>query len=139
MNDVGVNLAQSNERPKIPAVGSAKCPEERGAVALNRGFGVVFSKSEVERFVSVGAREPSDAGGKSVNEPGKFAQVWGAKNVELALLRDPVRHETMLTEPRLGRHFGPRDLLCSAMSWHRSSDVEKPARFQCRQRMISIV
>ena len=60
--------------------------QKRGAVALDDGVGVGLGESQVESITSVGLRESANARGKSMNEPGKFAQALSAESAELALL-----------------------------------------------------
>jgi hypothetical protein len=71
---------------------------ERGAVALDGGFGIVRSEPQVECIAAVGAGRTAQTGGESVDEPGKCAEVRGAKNCEFVLLGDPLRHLPMLTD-----------------------------------------
>jgi hypothetical protein len=106
-----MNLAQRDQRPEIRASflwGLPRCTswltygaeftQERGAVAFDGSFGVVFGESEIERALAICGRESSHPCGKSVDEPGKFAEVAGAKNVEFRLLRNAIRHSHMLPE-----------------------------------------
>ncbi len=84
MNDIGMNLAQRHQRQICrlvlrPAI-RAHFEQERSPVSLDGGFGVVFRKAQVERILAVGAGESAAAGRKTVNQPGNFAQVHGAKN-----------------------------------------------------------
>jgi hypothetical protein len=78
---------------------------KRGAVACDGGFEVVLRESQVECLAAIGARKSSLTRRESVDEPGKFAQVCGAKNFEFGLLRNLLwnllrnldRHLSMLT------------------------------------------
>lgn len=108
MDNVGVNLADRNQRRDCFRTNSPRrfssftygteLSKERRAVALDDCFGVFLGESEVERAASVGSRKSTTAGGKSVNEPGKVAQVSCAKDVKFGLLGDPMGHPSMLTD-----------------------------------------
>ena len=56
--------------------------QKRGAIALYYRSGIVFGEAEVERAAAVCARDSPQPRGKSVDEPGKFAQVAGVKNAD---------------------------------------------------------
>jgi hypothetical protein len=75
MDDVGVDLAQRNQRRLRPAVpgclppltDSAECHKKCSAAALDGSFGVFLGESQIERTASVGSRKSTTSGGKSVN------------------------------------------------------------------------
>jgi hypothetical protein len=75
--------------------------EERSAVALDGGTGVVLGETEVEIGFATCAGESADARREAVDQPREFAQMFGAKNVEFrsfARLLGPSRHRSMLQE-----------------------------------------
>ena len=112
MDDVGMNLAQRDQWPALGVRLSRGCSwdflsfaaeradfmQKRGAVSLDRGFRILFGESEIEVSIPIGARESARASGKSVDEPGKLAQVCCAEDIQFTFLRRPGRHCTMLTE-----------------------------------------
>ena len=92
MNNVGVNLAQRDQRPQFFARLSVQVPQESGPVAINCRFGIVFGKPEVEGVFSVGAGRSSHTSGKSVDEPWELAQLSGAKDGNLVLAGSKLWH-----------------------------------------------
>lgn len=112
MNDVGMNLAQRDQGPRLGAsflalISVAERAQKSGAVALDRGFGVVFGEPKIEGFIPIAARGSSQARGKSVDEPGEFAEARSVKNAELALPGAWIRHLFILPE-RIARARYPR-------------------------------
>jgi hypothetical protein len=121
MDDVGMNLAQRDERPELGVrlsrgvarnfarfFASAEFVQKDSAVTLDCGFGIVFGKSEIKGLFPVCARESTLARRESVHQPGKFAQVVGVENAQFAFLRRAGRHWTMLPEStlyELSAHF----------------------------------
>jgi hypothetical protein len=77
VDDIGMNLAQSNERCDAGSVSpltvSCEFVQKRRPVALDRGFRVVFGKAEIERVAPVYARESSHARREPLDEPAEFA------------------------------------------------------------------
>src|SRR5437879_6337142 len=63
-------------------VDRAEFPQKRCPVALYNGLYVVFGEAEVELALAIGAGESAAARGKAVYEPGKLAEMLGAKNGE---------------------------------------------------------
>lgn len=108
MNDVGMNLAQGDQGPGLlcwsfsrklcTVLCRSQLKQERFAIALDGGFVVLFGEAKIERLPAVDAGEPTGAGRKSMEEPGKFTQLRSAKNVKFVLLGDTSRHVTMLTD-----------------------------------------
>ena len=101
-DDVGMNLAQRNQRPRFGfvirfALG-AELTQERGAVSLDGGFGVVFGESKVERVLAIYTRESARPRGKAMDKPRDSAQMLSRNNIKLSLLGVPLRHSTMLPE-----------------------------------------
>ena len=60
--------------------------QKRGAISLDGALGIIFGEAEVQVALPVGAGESSHTRGKTMDQPGKFAQVLSAKNIELGLL-----------------------------------------------------
>ena len=77
--------------------------QKRGAISLDGALGIIFGEAEVQVALPVGAGESSHARGKTMNQPGKFAQMLSSENVEFGLLGcffigSPSRHVSMLQE-----------------------------------------
>lgn len=107
MNDVGVNLAERDQWRRLSGFAAAffrlaiigsKHMQEGLAVSFDRGFGIVFGKSQIQRAAAIGTRNPSHAGGKSMDKPGNSAEVRSTEKIQLALPGTLGRHKSMLSE-----------------------------------------
>jgi len=89
-----MDLAQTHDRPEKRARSSlsssalvvgAELPQEGSTVPLDRSFVVISGETEIKVARSVNTRESSGARRKSMDQPWKFAQLPGVKNVESGL------------------------------------------------------
>src|ERR1700728_287548 len=119
-NDVGMNLAQGNERPRRWA-DSARATsladyrpqftKKTNAVPFHRRSGVVFSEAKVEIAFAVSPRESTRARRKTMHQPRKFTEMLGAKNNRFGLDGGPGRHSSMVPESN-GRADSPVRRVC---------------------------
>ncbi len=111
VNDIRMNLTQCDDGPQsrvavapaFPLADRADFMQEHLSIAFDGALRVVPGEAEVQITLPVCAGESSDARGKTVDQPGKFAQVLSAENVEFGLLvcffvGSPSRHGLMLQE-----------------------------------------
>jgi hypothetical protein len=80
MDEIGMNLAQSNQRPFLLAAASAKLLQEGSTIALDRAAGILFGESEAERVSPICAGKSPDSRAESMNQPGNASQVVRMKN-----------------------------------------------------------
>ena len=105
-----MNLTEGDEGPRrgmaVASASSLDCVDgmqKRSAVAFDGAPGVILGEAEVQIALPVGGGESSHSRGKTMDQPGKFAQVFGAENVEFDLgvcffVGSPSRHGSMLQE-----------------------------------------
>ena len=112
MDHVGVDLAQRDYRPELRAVFMPVCSTADGAqltqkcspVAFDKDSRVVPGESQVESVRFVNAGESPQPRGKSMDQPGKFAQPIRTKDIELDF-GSPLLHPSMLAEGQLEALF----------------------------------
>ena len=97
VNEVGMKLAQRDQRPSFPAFDGAKLLEEGGAVALNSSTRIFFGEPEIQGITAVGTGSPPPAGGKTMDQPGKMFERSSLEYGDFRLLRAIGRHNNILT------------------------------------------
>jgi hypothetical protein len=80
VDEIGVNLTQSNQRPFLLAAASAKFLQEGSTIAFDRSTGILFGESEVERVPPISTGKSPDSRAESMNQPWNASQVFGTKN-----------------------------------------------------------
>ena len=111
MNDVGVDLAQRNQRPGFAlSADGAELFQKHRPVTLNRALGVVPGKTEVQARTTISGRASARTGGKSVNQPGKPHQLLGMQNCQPRLARYLAWHRIIISNWRLNPICPPRAL-----------------------------
>src|ERR1700723_1491119 len=111
MNDVRVDLAEGDELPALSFIAvmvagarGFESAQERCAVALDCGAGIVFGEAEIEITFGVGPRESPGARGKAVDQPRNLFQLPRAKDKDIEFgslagwFGSPGWHTSMLLE-----------------------------------------
>src|SRR6266446_2933807 len=108
VNEVGVNLAQGDERPTFAPLRYPNLVEEKLAVAFDGGAGVVFGEAEIESVSAVDAGNSAMAGGEGVNEPREIGQLFGMQELQFGFWDGLGRHDSIILKswpPRLKPSF----------------------------------
>jgi hypothetical protein len=69
VDEIGVNLTQSNQRPFLLAAASAKLLQESRSVAFDRAAGILFGESKVESVSPESPRKSANSRTESMNQP----------------------------------------------------------------------
>jgi len=97
MDEIGMNLAKSDQGPFLLAVASAKFLQECRSVAFDCAARILFSKSQVERVSAVSAGKSANSRAESMNQPRNASQVFRTKNGQSSFVRILDRHPNILT------------------------------------------
>src|ERR1700733_12357386 len=128
MNGVSADLAEGDQRPGqrfiavlVAGARGFESAQERCAVALDCGAGIVFGEAEIEITFGVGPRESPGARGKAVDQPRNLFQLPRAKDKDIEFgslagwFGSPGWHTSMLLEAAEARELNilrdSRDLL----------------------------
>ena len=69
VNEIGMNLAQRDQRPVFLAFDGAKFLQEGGAIALDIGARIFFGEPKIQGISSVGPGKSSATGGEAMDQP----------------------------------------------------------------------
>ena len=83
MNDVGMNLAQRDQRPRSGLGCRANSEQHLFAISFHAGAKIVFGKAEIERPSAVAGGDAAGSRGESVDQPGNTSEVCRLKNSRL--------------------------------------------------------
>ena len=80
VDEVGMNLTQRDQRPRLLAGGSAE-PEHKGRpVPFDCGARILFGESKIESASTINARRTAESGAESVNQPGNASEDFRTKD-----------------------------------------------------------
>lgn len=96
VDEVRMNLAQSDRGPKSSAIRAPELPEEGVAVACDCCPRILLGETEVEAGSTVNTGAAALAGAETVDQPRDAGQRTGMENGELVFLRTLGRHESIL-------------------------------------------
>jgi hypothetical protein len=96
MDEIGMNLPECKQRPRLFPVHCAQVPEESGAIALDGGTRIVLRESQVERVSPVNTRVSAGPGAEAVHQPGDTRQRTGRKDDDLVFPGELDRHLDIL-------------------------------------------
>jgi hypothetical protein len=86
VDEIGVNLAQSNQRRFLSAAASAEFLQEGSSVAFDRAAGILFSESEIERVSPISTGKSANSHAESMNQPRNASHVFRTKDGQSSLI-----------------------------------------------------
>lgn len=104
VNDVGVNLAQGDERPP-PVPDGPDLLQKQFTVLLDGLSGVMLCKAEIQSLAAVSGGRACKPGTKSVNQPGESLKRTAVKKLQLSPGRNCHGHATIL-QPAIAPEIG---------------------------------
>ena len=82
VNEIGMNLAQGDDRPQLLSAGGSDLRQEGGSIAFDCAARVLFGESEIESISPVNAGNPTGSGAETVNQPRKPSQGFSLQDRE---------------------------------------------------------
>jgi hypothetical protein len=86
MNEVGMNLAKSDEWPRVLSIRRSEFFQKGGAIAFDRRSRILLGESKVESVSAVSTGVSSGSGAEAVNEPGNPSQGVTLENFDFCFL-----------------------------------------------------
>src|SRR5579864_100052 len=83
MNQVGMNLAQRDQRPRRALCRGSRSQQNLFAIAFHAGAKVVFGKADVQRASTIAGSKAAGARGESVHQPRNAVELCRRKNLRL--------------------------------------------------------
>src|SRR6185369_897945 len=101
MNEVGMNLAEGNQRPLAPFPNRSELPEKRGPVLFHRPLPILAGETQVQTALAVSPGKPAWPGAKAMNGPRQRRKRIGVKNLAWNFPEDFQRHRNILATFRM--------------------------------------
>ena len=97
VNEIGMNLAEGNEWPRLPVAAGAELVQESRSIAFDFAARILLSKSQIEDVAPVDTRKSAGSRAESVNQPGKADEGFRTKYSKSSLAGTLGWHHNILT------------------------------------------
>jgi hypothetical protein len=96
VNEIGVNLAHSHQRPVTPLADGSQFPKKSRPILLHRAPRVLARESEIQTLPTVGPGDPARTSAETMDKPWNRSQRFGLKNSALSFPESFQRHRNIL-------------------------------------------
>jgi hypothetical protein len=97
VDEVGVNLAQGDEGPRLVTARGTELLQESRSIAFDQTARVLLGESEIESVAAINAGEPAESGAESMNQPWNASEGFRTKDGQSSFVRTLGGHQNILT------------------------------------------